>query len=447
MLDSLRQTGAWKILKGIRRVIRKRISLVKRRIRRSVTLFANRHVAIRPYLRWQRRVVAELKYRLRYCLFTKIDPKVIFFESFIGRSYSDNPRAIYEYLLTDPRFNGYTFVWAFRKPALRRELPELERAEVVKIKSRRYFRYCAMAGTWVSNSRMTAGLVCRDKQNFIQTWHGTPLKRLGHDLSLEGNAMNTMRELHQKWVIDTRKYTTLLSYSPFTSEKFRTAFALDKLGLGHIMREVGMPRNDMLVRAKDMDRARCKARLGISADKKVILYAPTWRDNQHEAGVGYTYKNKMDFTALREALGDEYVVLFRAHYFVSNSFDFEAHAGFVINASHYDDIAQLYPATDMLITDYSSSLFDYAILDRPILLYMYDLEEYRDETRGFYISTDEMPGPVTQTMPDLIESIRQAEKGITVPPEKLAAFKEKFLPLDDGEVSRRVAEIILEGSI
>ncbi|MDR3344782.1 MAG: CDP-glycerol glycerophosphotransferase family protein [Oscillospiraceae bacterium] len=243
--------------------------------------------------------------------------------------------------------------------------------------------------------------------------------------------------------MDSRRYTDLLSASPFVSEKFMSAFALKKLGQEGIIREIGSPRNDRLVRAKGQDTAARKAALGIPADKKVILYAPTWRDNQHDAKTGYVYATELDFAALRKAIGEEYAVLFRAHYHVSNGFDFSAHQGFVIDASREQDIAELYLAADLLITDYSSVFFDYAILERPILFYMYDLEKYRDELRGFYISPEELPGPISTTTEQLAADILQAKSGSAAAPEKSEAFRQKFIALEDGDASRRAAELII----
>ncbi|MDR0884112.1 MAG: CDP-glycerol glycerophosphotransferase family protein [Oscillospiraceae bacterium] len=394
---------------------------------------------LRPLLRAVRRVLLRLWYRVFFCVGTRVDPKIILFESFLGRFYSDNPRAIYEYMRTDARFADYTFVWSARDVAKISAELDGTRAQVVRFQSRAYYKVCAQAGVWVFNSRALDWLARRRGQQYIQTWHGTPLKTLGHDVRLDGNAMNSVRETAQKWDVDTRQYTALLSYSPFVSEKFTTAFGLEKLGKTDILWEVGAPRNDRLVRAKADESALWKARLGIEPHKKVILYAPTWRDDQHDAKLGYTYQNQLDFSLLREALGDEWVVLFRAHYFVANSFDFAAYGGFVVDVSGEADIAQLYPAADMLITDYSSVFFDYALLERPMVFYMYDLAQYKDEVRGFYFSPDELPGRITQTPDELIDAVRAAARGETVPTAQLEAFRAKFLPWEDGGAAARVA--------
>ena len=181
--------------------------------------------------------------------------------------------------------------------------------------------------------------------------------------------------------------------------------------------------------------------LGVD-DKKVILYAPTWRDNQHTSGQGYTYKTEVDFDKLREELGDDYVILFRAHYLVANSFDFDRYRGFVEDVSSYSDINELYIAADILITDYSSVFFDYANLRKPVIFYMYDLEEYANDIRGFYISLDELPGPVVRDEEALIKEVRACDEW--KPDEKYEQFCKKYNPKDDGHASERTLARIIQ---
>jgi len=179
--------------------------------------------------------------------------------------------------------------------------------------------------------------------------------------------------------------------------------------------------------------------LGVQG-KKVILYAPTWRDNQHESGMGYTYQTEVDFDRLRYKLGDDYVILFRAHYLVSNSFDFEKYRGFVIDASKHSDINDLFIASDMLITDYSSVFFDYANLHKPIIFYMYDLDYYASELRGFYLSLNELPGPIVKEEDALIKAILDAD--LWIKDVKYEEFHERFNPLDDGHASERLLKAL-----
>ena len=178
--------------------------------------------------------------------------------------------------------------------------------------------------------------------------------------------------------------------------------------------------------------------MGLPKDKKIILYAPTWRDDQHQAGVGYTYKTEVDFDMLKKNLEDEYVILFRAHYLVASTFDFEKYSGFIYNVSDVDDINELYISADMLITDYSSVFFDYANLKRKIIFYMYDFEKYKDELRGFYIDIDELPGKITKTEEELIQAIKDTDEEKYR--EKYKKFNQKFNCLDDGQAAKRVVE-------
>ena len=137
----------------------------------------------------------------------------------------------------------------------------------------------------------------------------------------------------------------------------------------------------------------------------MILYAPTWRENQHLPGEGYQFQLPVDFKRWREVLGDEYVILFRAHYFISNSFDFVAFSGFVYDVSQMDDINPLYLAADVLITDYSSIYIDYLLLERPMLFLPYDREDYL-KTRGFNFDYDEVtPGPKPKSYAEFLNSI------------------------------------------
>ena len=201
--------------------------------------------------------------------------------------------------------------------------------------------------------------------------------------------------------------------------------------------EEGYPRNDRLVTADVLEKARAKDRVGMfGIGKKVILYAPTWRDNQYTSGVGYTYKPEIDFDLLREELGDEYVILFRAHYLVAHNFDFDRYEGFIYDVSDYDDINDLFLASDILVTDYSSVFFDYANLDRPMVFYMYDLDQYKDEIRGFYTDLYELPGPIVTTEKSLIGAIKGLPEDFK-PDVKYNNFKAKYVPKDDGEATKR----------
>ena len=375
----------------------------------------------------------------------KVHNKRVLFEAFMGRKYADSPKAIYEYMLQSEEYKDYEFVWFFLDTNNITEKVKNDRTKIVKYGSSEYFKYYATSKYWVTNSRVPDAILKKKNQVYLQCWHGTPLKKLGFDIKVEsGNSMNSIKDIHYKYQVDSKKYTYLLSPSAFCTEKFTSAFNLKAVGKEDIIIEKGYPRNDDLVNYKEEDVTRIKKVLGLPKDKKIILYAPTWRDNQHQSGLGYTYKTEVDFDRLRAELSDEYIILFRAHYFVANKFDFSKYAGFIYNASLYDEINDLYIISDILITDYSSVFFDYSILKRPIIYYMYDLEEYQQVLRDFYISLSDLPGKIVETEDDLIDALQHVEE-LTYD-DKYKKFNDTYTYLDDGQAAKRVVEHVFEKS-
>ena len=371
-----------------------------------------------------------------------IDPRMVIFETFMGRQYGDNPRAIYEYMIADPRFDDYRFVWVLNDPGKREQFPQLSRAEIVPQKSGGYYEAYAQAGYVITNSNLDYGITKRPGQTFLQTWHGTPLKKLRCDIEAkDGNAINSLEEILSKNDLDVVRYDHFNSPSEFASEKFASAFRLTALGRQHILKLTGYPRNDLLYHFDEAFVHAQRLALGIPEGKKVILYAPTFRDNQHN-GAGYVYDLALDFDHLRRELGEEYVILLRVHYFVAEQFDFDQAKGFVIDASSLDDITPLYTVADLLITDYSSVFFDYANLRRPMIFYMYDRQAYADDIRGFYIDLEELPGPIVETEDELIRQIQETEQTAPLYEEKYQSFHQKYNSHDDGNASMRVAELL-----
>ncbi len=182
----------------------------------------------------------------------------------------------------------------------------------------------------------------------------------------------------------------------------------------------------------------------IPADKKVVLYAPTWRDDQYATSLGYTLDLGVDFEALRAQLGDGYVVLFRAHYLIASQFDFERLGGFVLDVSDVSDVNDLYAASDMLVTDYSSVFFDFANLGKPIVFYMYDLDYYASEMRGFYVDLPDLPGPVVTDQQGLVGALVAADSPDDDLKRRYHRFRERFNPMDDGHASERVLERVID---
>lgn len=374
----------------------------------------------------------------------RVDDRTVVLECFRGRTYGCSPKALYEEMLSDPRFDDFTFVWAFKRPEEYAGHPKLGRAVPVVYGSREFHLRLAGARYWILNSRLPEHVDPAPGHVYVQAWHGTPLKRIGCDLSDKTNALYSDDEIFRQYDHDGQHVDLFVSPSPFATQKFITAFNLDGRGRESAVLESGYPRNDALARCTPDDTVAARERLGLPLGKKIVLYAPTWRDDQHKSGVGFVYDVAADFDSLRERLGEEYLILFRAHYIVANEFDFERHGGFVRDVSGVDDINDLYIASDMLVTDYSSVFFDYANLNRPIVFYMYDLEHYEGDVRGFYLDLSELPGPIVQTEPELARAITAAATSDPATDEKYRRFRERFTPLDDGQASRRVLDRMLE---
>lgn len=416
---------------------------IKKEIKKIATNISKENIIFRKIFRWLLKVYKRIKY-FRYYLVNKVDDKMIVFESFMGRAYSDSQKALYIEMLNDEFFKDFTFVWAFKKTENYIDLAN-KNTLVIKYGSKDFYNYMSKAKYWITNSRLPEYLIKKKKQIYIQCWHGTPLKRLGFDIKIEGgNALNTKREIKEKYEQDAKRYNYMLSPSAFCTEKFISAFNLKKLKKESIILEQGYPRNDKLINYTQEYVGELKEKLGIPKNKKVILYAPTWRDNQHVSGVGYTYNLNLDFDKLREKLEKDYVIIFRTHYFVSNVFDFKKYEGFIYNMSEHDDINDCYILSDMIITDYSSVFFDYANLKRPMLFYMYDLDEYQGKIRDFYFDLEELPGPILKTQEELEKEILNLEDYKEKYELKYSKFNKKFNYLDDGKASKRIIEKVFK---
>lgn len=396
------------------------------------------------FVLWLIRNANFLKGRLKYLyfyIFNKTNNEMIIFEAYMGRSFSCSPKAIYMELLKDKKYKNYKFIWAFKEPEKYKFLKRKRNTAIIKYASSKYYRYYSKAKYWITNSRLPEVIKKRKNQVYVQCWHGTPLKKLGYDISVVGgNAMNSINDIRKKYKNDSKRYNYIISPSHFCTNKFISAFNLQRK---NIIKEIGYPRDDYLINYAVKDVNRIKSKLKIPLDKKIILYAPTWRDNEHESGIGYTYQLNLDFNKLREKYSEKYIILFKSHYFISNYIDLSKYKGFVYNVSDYSDINDLYIISDLLITDYSSVFFDYANLKKPIIFYMYDLDEYKTKLRDFYIDLSELPGPIARTQKKLqkeIDGIESYEKRYL---KKYEKFNKKYNYLNDGKSSKRfIKEII-----
>ena len=210
--------------------------------------------------------------------------------------------------------------------------------------------------------------------------------------------------------------------------------------------ELGYPANDPLY-DKDLDKKadELKTKLGIPKNKKVLLYAPTWRDDEYYGKGQYKFKLKLDLEMMKEELGDEYVILLRTHHYIADALDVTGVEDFAYNLSKYDDITEIYLISDICITDYSSVFFDYANLKRPMLFYTYDIDKYRDVLRGFYIDMEkELPGPLVYSTKEVIDQIKHLDEMNQKYAQRYEVFYDKFCSIDDGNASQRAVEAVFK---
>ena len=307
-------------VQGMKSRVRRLKKHTKRRTKRAAFAASGRSALAR----WLTRTVLRIKRRLNYakhCRQRPVNSKMIIFESFVGKKYACNPRALYEAVLRDPAFDDFELVWAFRDPKAYLDTPDLSRATLVRYGSQVYYACHAEAKYWVSNSVVFPHMKLREGQVYVQTWHGTPLKRLGCDI--EPNPKSGVKfdpeEKRQWYEAEGRRFTFLLAQSPFAAKALTSAFGLQKLDRTDAVFQSGYPRNDFLINHTQSDVDRIRRDLELPEGKTVVLYAPTWRDDQHVTGVGYTLDIGIDFDALQRELGDTHVILFRAHFLIASA--------------------------------------------------------------------------------------------------------------------------------
>lgn len=370
-------------------------------------------------------------YKLAYYhIFLKkpIMDNVIVFETFTGKNYADSPKYIYEYLASHYG-NQFKYVWVLNtKTKLRYSGIKVRRF------SFRYAYYLARAKYLVFNARQPLWFRKREGQVFLETWHGTPLKRLVFDQSEVTAASPKYKKEFYKQRSD---WDYLISANDFSTETLRRCFMFE-----NEMLDYGYPRNDILY-AKDKEEkaAMIRKQLHIPSDKKTILYAPTWRDDDYYGKGQYKFSLKLDLQLMRQHLKEDYVILLRTHQYIADALDISGLEDFAFNVSKYDDISELYLISDICITDYSSVFFDYANLKRPILFYTYDIEKYKNQLRGFYIDMEkEVPGPLLFTSEEVVNAIEHIEDVKEQYQDRYDAFYQRFCHLDDGNASKRIVE-------
>lgn len=350
--------------------------------------------------------------------FIRPDDKLILFNSFGGKKYDDSPKAIYEAMKKDPRFSKYRLLWAFHEPE---KFPEV--TDKIRTDTPKYFVTALKARVWITNSSMQRGLKFCGKHTFrFNSWHGTPMKRMGLDKKSQENDPRYRENFDD----------IMLAQSNYEIEKMSEATHMPR----NHFRMYGLPRNDILASITVEQIERARQGIGIPADKKVILYAPTFREYWLDDMSRCTLNIPIDFTQWNKLLGDEYVVLFRAHYEVAKHTALPKDGGW-IDVSGYPCLNDLMIASDILISDYSSILFDFSIMEKPMFQFAYDYDEY-NQKRGLYfdvrkeLSGSDSSHKLAYLIATMDENVERA---------KCRAFRNKYVE-EYGMAARKSVDLI-----
>ena len=354
-------------------------------------------------------------------LFLKADDKLILFVSYGGKKYDDSPKDIYEAMLKDSRFDEYKKVWAFINP----NSFEIGPGKKIKIDTFEYYKTALKARVWVTNVGVTRALSFEGIHTLsVNSWHGTPIKRIGNDAI----KTSTFVSKGKGGGIDIQ-----LAQGDYEVERYSQAFNLPK---SRVIK-TGLPRNDSLVIGNNEDNIlSLKKKIGLPLDKKIILYAPTYRDYELENGYECIMKPPFDLNKWQEVLSGEYVLLIRAHIAVMKVLEVKEN-DFVRDFSKYPILNDILLVTDILISDYSGILFDYSILGRPMFCYTYDYEKY-EKMRGMYfdVRKELSYAEYEDGMLEKIEKINSEDEI-----NKAMAFRDKYVQLY-GNASERVLDLI-----
>jgi CDP-glycerol glycerophosphotransferase len=351
----------------------------------------------------------------------------IVYNSFNGR-YSDSPKAVHQALLA--RGEEHEHVW-LADPALEQGFPDGTATE--PIHTPEAVAALGSADLVVSNSHLEMDWRKQPHATYVQTWHGTPLKRIHADV-LWGPP-----GLLEHLSLDVDRWDVLLSPNRFSTDTMRKAFRYD----GEVL-ETGYPRNDVLLSPGAQEvRERVRADLGIDDGRTAVLYTPTWRDDAFWEGAVDADPLALDVDRFTAELGEDHVLLLRLHYKLTGRLRAIDHPA-VRDVSRHADIADLYLAADVMVTDYSSTMFDFGVTGKPMVFFTYDLERYRDTLRGFYFDlVAEAPGPVVTTTQELVEQVRDVAAVTTAHAERYARFRARFCHLDDGRATERFLDRFL----
>ncbi|MBR3176467.1 CDP-glycerol glycerophosphotransferase family protein [Candidatus Saccharibacteria bacterium] len=371
-------------------------------------------------------IIKRLIFRITYfiiCVFTKVDDNKIVITNYYGKGYGDNGKYICDELIR--RDGKYNIVWLVED--INEKMPS--RVKVVKIKSIRSFYELATAKIWIDNCRKPYYLRKKKNQFYIQTWHGSfAIKKIEEAAEKELDKVYILNAKN-----DSKMMDLALSSNRLMTEIYEKYFWYN----GQIL-ECGCPRNDIIINQpvdiKEKIINACKLDKGIN----ICLYAPTFRKDKSLAPYNINYEELRK--ELKKKFGGRWAILIRLHpNITAKSKELNFFNEYIKDVSRYSDMQELLAASDFMITDYSSCIFDYALSKKPCCIYASDIEKYVDD-RGFNISLNEYPFDIARNNDELSQTIASFDTAKFT--ERINAFYRRYRCKEDGKASRLIVDII-----
>ncbi|MBG9444260.1 CDP-glycerol glycerophosphotransferase family protein [Cytobacillus firmus] len=345
--------------------------------------------------------------------------------NYTGKGYGDNGKSLSEEILSQG--SNYDIVWLLKKELINKSKfpPQIR---IVQYGSLRGLYELATAKIWIDNCRKTFYPPKRSEQFYIQTWHGgIALKKVEKDA--ESKLDSAYVEYAKR---DSEMADIFISNSKFCTDMYRSAFWYENKII-----ECGSPRCDSLINKSNTVKEKVKNHFKISNDVRILLYAPTFRANGSTAAYGIDF-NKL-CKVLEGKFGGKWCILIRLHPNVSSKGNFMDYSSHIINATNYDDMYELLASSDILITDYSSTMFEFSFTKKPVFLYTSDIDAYIKD-RNFYFDLKSLPYPVAENNLELFTVLREFNESEYL--VKLNKFLIGLGVYEEGNASTKIVEVI-----
>src|SRR5699024_5369224 len=364
----------------------------------------------------------------------QVKSNMIFYESMSGGRMMGNPYAIFEYIIEDQNFKDYIHVWVVNSfQVIPDEFKSKDNIIFVKKKSDAYFKYITRAKYLICNSTFEPYVVRKPDQLYLQTSHGIFYKTVGRDsvntpIGVAGGTRNLLQATH------------IIVPNEYMAEKQPKSYSIEGINDGEIAK-IGYPRIDVTLNMTDDAKRQIVSKLGAHIDKKIVFYAPTWRGSSKSQSTFDSTRLVNDLKMLAEL---DVNVVFRGHTISNSLLKKVTLPDNVIVPPPDIQTNELLGIADVLISDYSSVFFDFLVREKPIVHYLYDLDEYMKE-RGLNLGLDELPGSIAESSQQLYTTVADKVKN-DKPSSHYLAVKNRFCPYDDGRSAERVVKWFLYGN-